>query len=144
MDSGKVAAECETHRRHAICSADTAGFVSARFSRFVQNGSGKYLPLWKYSYADDLLARARSSRFSVFHSGGERFLEPLFWRDGLVSFQFSAPLCWGKTSLNPVFMFYNCFFFLQPRRSPTCSASAEDRGLRSRVSSCWSSSISSS
>lgn len=37
MDSGKVAGQCETHSRHAICSADTAFFVSARFNRFVQN-----------------------------------------------------------------------------------------------------------
>lgn len=44
MDSGKVAAECETHRRHAICSADTAVFVSARFSRFVQNEVANIFP----------------------------------------------------------------------------------------------------
>lgn len=37
MDSGKVAEERETHSRHAICSPDTAFFVSARFNRFGQN-----------------------------------------------------------------------------------------------------------
>lgn len=39
MDRGKVAEVCETHSLHAICSPDTAFFVSVRFNRFAQNAA---------------------------------------------------------------------------------------------------------
>lgn len=54
MDSGKVAAECETHRRHAICSLDTAVFVSVRFSRFVQNEVANIFACENFSYTGAL------------------------------------------------------------------------------------------
>lgn len=39
MDRGKVAEACESHSLHAMCSPDTAFFVSVRFNRFVQNAA---------------------------------------------------------------------------------------------------------
>lgn len=39
MDRGKVAEVCETHSLHAICSPDTAFFVSVRFNRFAPNAA---------------------------------------------------------------------------------------------------------
>lgn len=70
MDSGKVAAECETHRRHAICSPDTAVFVSVRFSRFVQNEVANIFP------CENIHMRAtfQLRQEVIFHSDAVAFL----------------------------------------------------------------------
>lgn len=138
MDSGKVAVECETHRRHAICSPDTAVFVSARFSRFVQNEVANIFPCENIHMRATFQRTGRKSYFTVMDS--DVFEQNSTHLMSICHFLFNsvgnaALLC---TPLNALRM------FSQPRRSPTYSASAGDQGLRSRVSSCWSWSISSS
>ena len=61
MDSGKVAEECETHSRHAICSPDTAFLFLLVLTDLVKT-EGQIASLWKYSYVDDLVAKTREHR----------------------------------------------------------------------------------
>lgn len=49
MDRGKVAEECETHSRHAICSPDTA-FLFLLVLTDLFKMEWQKASLWKYSY----------------------------------------------------------------------------------------------
>ena len=61
MDSGKVAEECETHSRHAICSPDTA-FLFLLVLTDLFKMKWQISSLWIYSYVDYLVAYLGSTQ----------------------------------------------------------------------------------
>lgn len=118
MDRGKVAEECETCSPHAICSLDTAFLFPCVLTDLFKTEL-RIAARWKCPYTHIGSARTHVEKKKKHH-------------------------CCGVLLKDGVYVFLFLLLHLQPRRSPTCSASAGDQELPLRASSCWSWSTSSS
>lgn len=114
MDSGKVAGQCETHSRHAICSPVYCLFCFCPFQQICSKWSGKYLLYGNiHMWTTSLLKQE-----VIFHCSGARWQPVSCWIWRLSLWRFYRRIIFMTSFWKPVFFAHGIYDFCYYPCSP--------------------------